>query len=446
MSPFSSWRNRSAARRGSQRRNDALGERPGRRRAHWLDWFHPVHEPLEQRLLLTNQQPDLVVTAFNPPATGVEGNGSQITISYTVKNQGNAPATGDWSDAVYVSDTNGLDKNSVSIDSLDERYQSPLAAGASYTITRVVTLPQFSTGNQFLVVNTSDNGSLIESNTTNNLLAKPITLSTPNVDLAVTAATVPTSTLTAGNGQAIQVSFTVQNKGSDPADGNWEDAIYLSSKQTFDTTARFLESRFSGANLPLAPGASYTAYRTVKIPDAAAGTEYLLFVTNHDQGQGESDSANDMNNVLAKAITVAAPGNIDLAMTNVQVPSTTVIEGNGATVPVSYTVVNNGTQTAQAAWRDTIYLSAKNTLDSSATYLDSPAINSYQPLAGGASYTVNDNLRLPVGTTGPMFLLFATDSGDVQGETNKANDVVAKPITIASPNVDLSVTSVTAPA
>jgi subtilase family serine protease len=446
MSPFSSWQDRWSARRGGRRRDHQRDERPARRRARWLDWFRPIHESLEPRLLLTNQQPDLVVTAFNPPATGVEGNGSQITISYTVKNQGTAPATGDWSDAVYVSDTNGLDKNSVQIDSLDERFQTPLAVGASYTINRVVTLPQFSTGNQFLVLSTNDGGRMFESNTTNNLLAKPISLSTPNVDLAVTAATVPTSNVTAGNGQAIEVSYTVQNQGTNPANGGWEDAIYLSSKQTFDTSARFLESKYSGANLPLAAGASYTAYRTVKMPDDATGTEYLLFVTNFGQGQGESDSANETNDVLAKAITVAAPGNIDLAMTNVQVPSTTVVEGNGATVPVSYTVVNNGTQTAQSAWRDSIYLSAKNTLDSTATFLDSPAISTYQPLAGGASYSVNDNLRLPVGTSGSMFLLFQTDSGDVQGETNKANNVVAKPITIASPNVDLSVTSVTAPA
>src|SRR5439155_717294 len=141
------------------------------------------------------------------------------------------------------------------------------------------------------------------------------------------------------------------------------------------------------------------AYRKVNIPDARSETNYLLFVTNQGQGEVESDQAADTNDLLAKPITLVSPGSIDLAMTNVQVPSTTVAEGNGATVPVSYTVVNQGTQTAQSAWVDNIYISTKNTLDSTATFVAAPGNGAYRPLAGGGSYTVNTNLKLPAGIT-----------------------------------------------
>src|SRR5262249_1794524 len=104
MSSFSWGAGRSTRRRGDRRRREkTMLARFGRGwRTRWLDWFHPSIERLEERALLANQ-PDLLITAATAPNSAIEGNASQISISWTVKNQGNAPATGDWTDSVYLS-------------------------------------------------------------------------------------------------------------------------------------------------------------------------------------------------------------------------------------------------------------------------------------------------------------------------------------------------------
>ena len=84
---------RSAGRAGMR----ASGRRTARLR--------PLLQELERRTLLS-AQPDLVFKAATAPSNAVVGNGQNIDISWTVKNQGaNITGSTDWDDTVYLSPT-----------------------------------------------------------------------------------------------------------------------------------------------------------------------------------------------------------------------------------------------------------------------------------------------------------------------------------------------------
>ena len=91
--------------------------------------------------------------------------------------------------------------------------QSPLAAGAEYTQTQTVTIPDVGGGTFYLLFVADSYGYQGETDETNNVkAAASISLSAP--DLTVTAATAPA---TAVLGQAVDVSWTVKNVGSTAA-------------------------------------------------------------------------------------------------------------------------------------------------------------------------------------------------------------------------------------
>ena len=135
-------------------------------------------------------------------------------------------------------------------------------------------------------------------------VSSPVTVSVP--DLTVTAATAEnlTSNILAALGQTISVTWTVENDSSVKAPATWYDAVYISSKSTFDGTARQIQSYYEGSHAGLAANATYSDSENVKIPNVALGQQYLLFVTNVYGGQPESNANND---VFSLPITLTAP-------------------------------------------------------------------------------------------------------------------------------------------
>ncbi len=107
--------------------------------------------------------PDLTVSNIVAPATGLAG--QQVDVAWTVANQGDAAASGSWSEQVFLAD-NAAGGNNIYLASVFNN--GGLAAGASTTRTARVTLPAFSTGNKFLVVRVDSGNQIYELNETNN--------------------------------------------------------------------------------------------------------------------------------------------------------------------------------------------------------------------------------------------------------------------------------------
>ena len=101
------------------------------------------------------KQPDLVVSAVNAPTSGYDG--SSLTISWTVTNTGQYPATGSWVDQIYLEQVGGP-QATTPVDSLT--FTGTVNAGQSYSETD--TVPSPSTVGQYNVRVVTDAGQSIQ--------------------------------------------------------------------------------------------------------------------------------------------------------------------------------------------------------------------------------------------------------------------------------------------
>jgi hypothetical protein len=396
---------------------------------------------------ITLTAPDLTVTSVTAPATGstitVE---STVPVSWTVKNVGAVEAPGYWSDEVYLSATQTLGGSAELLGTYDAGGESALAAGASYAASLDVFVPTgVALGHQYLIVETDATGSQPESNTTNDTLAIPIIVAAP--DLLVSSAVITPGHAEAGNGATVSVNYTVTNQGPVAALGYWDDAVYLAASSTWNAQADTLIATIYPQNNPtgLAPGAHYSEQETLTIPNTVAGADYLIFVTNNDGVLGETGyydaqaESNLSDNTLAIPIAVSTPS-VDLTISQPVAPTTADV---GQSIAVGFTVTNRGAETAAADWTDDVYLGTSPIYASGDRLLGSydAAGAGESPLAAGASYSVLTHVDVPDIAPGSYDLIYVTNVGATQGETDDGNDALFEPVTITAP--DLSITTAT---
>ncbi|WP_414755083.1 CARDB domain-containing protein [Anabaena sp. CCY 9910] len=122
----------------------------------------------------------------------------------------------------------------------------------------------------------------------------------------------------------------------------------------------------------------------------------------------------------------------------------------GETISVSWTVKNQGTVSALTTyWNDYIYISNDQFLDDSDTFLFYKYAGQNTPLASGGSYTATENISIPNSVARgniSRYLLFVTDGGNHQGETNETNNVFAQAITINAPDLVVTAANVSSTA
>ena len=151
-----------------------------------------------------------------------------ITIAWTVTNQGLSPVKAEqWQDAFYLSADSVLDERDVSLGGRNILFESPLEPGASYSRTHTATLPNAEPGSQFLL-SATDNANQQPEADEDNVIAVPIEIAAPDVDLSLQDAAGPASAIT---GENVQVSWTVANVGTESASVGWSDAVYLSAEE-----------------------------------------------------------------------------------------------------------------------------------------------------------------------------------------------------------------------
>jgi len=238
-----------------------------------------------------------------------------------------------------------------------------------------------------------------------------LTLAAP--DLTPTALTGPAS---ARAGQAISISWTVTNQGTGATAGSWGDQVYLSTDQVCCTgdSLLVLVSKSS-----LAVGASYTETRTVTIPNVPAGSYYLLFRTDWANNLFET---NESNNQQVAPITITTP---DLTPTALTAPGSATAQQN---VSVSWTVLNQGTGTAQGTWVDYLYFSADQVCCTGDTILATATKTS---LAAAGSYTETRSVTIPGVPAGTYYLILNADHLGGIYEANETNNQRIVPITIS---------------
>ncbi|WP_168215735.1 CARDB domain-containing protein [Roseimaritima ulvae] len=108
---------------------------------------------------------DLVVGEITIPASGMPG--QDATITFTVNNTGLNPATGSWSDAIYLSSDETWDINDAFFGRVT--HNGNVLAGESYTSTNTAPLPGVLPGDYHVIVRSDILNNLPESDETNNL-------------------------------------------------------------------------------------------------------------------------------------------------------------------------------------------------------------------------------------------------------------------------------------
>ena len=255
----------------------------------------------------------------------------------------------------------------------------------------------------------------------------------------------------AGNGVSVPLTWTVTNNSSADAVNAWADTVYLSSSQTLNLSNSSTYWELGTFNEPinvdgdvaayLNAGASYTNAQQVTIPNVnAAGTYYFVVVadSNYYYSAGYSFNGQPVTstaNATATATVGVTLPNVTLTVKSATPNPATVVAGN--TLSLSWTVQNQGTSTAGGYWYDYVYLSSKQTLDKTATYLGSYYYNGSQnPLAPNATYTGTQTLTIPGATpAGTEYLLIEPDEGTTQAA---GASVFAQSITVTIPAVKLA--------
>lgn len=173
------------------------------------------------------------------------------------------------------------------------RYAFTGLSGGTYRVTLVTpagrqqSLP--ADGNGYTVTLAAD---------TSAVAGRDFGLTVPFVDLTVQAVSVPAA---AEIGDELDVSWTVTNQGTSRIDGNWQDAVYLSTTPTINANSILIGlAPHTGG---LLGNASYTVSLTLPLPAVAEG-DYFVVVRTDRRRQVTGDSA-PANNVGAATTAVA---------------------------------------------------------------------------------------------------------------------------------------------
>ena len=385
---------------------------------------------------LNSTDVDLDITSVTAPAIAKAS--QNIEVSWTVTNQGTEATTADsWFDDVYFSEDEVFDFSDTFLTSNLTFDETPIAAGASYQVTNNFSLPRNLLGDGYLLLMTDVFDDQYETNEANNIQVVPLTVNPVDVDLEITSVTAPTI---AEASQNIEVSWTVTNQGTEAATADsWADEVYFSEDEVFDFDDTFLTGDRTFDETPIADGASYQVTDNFSLPGEILGDGYLLFMTDVFDNQYET---NEANNIQVVPLTVN-PVDVDLEITSVTAPTIAEASQN---IEVSWTVTNQGTEATTAdSWSDFVYFSEDEVFDFDDTFLTSDRTFDETPIAAGESYQVTNNFSLPGNLLGDGYLLFMTDVFDDQYETNEANNIQVVPLTVNPVDVDLEITSVTAP-
>ncbi|NLS91835.1 MAG: hypothetical protein GXX96_06600, partial [Planctomycetaceae bacterium] len=423
----------------------------------WRSYFErrPFEDPRNNlasvHLPVTYYEPDLLVTDLVVPTGATSG--ETVPIAFTVLNDGvRATRQSVWIDKVFLSEDPSLDAGDLYLGQYlrqDENNEG-LAAGASYTATVDVPLPDGIEGGFYVLVyadSAAHRSAEVQStigyglpgvafeaprrlaktdqvsaarrelaraivgefqDEGNNITsaALPVTLANPP-DLQVTALVVPPHVT---RGQPFELTYTVTNLGGDTPEAQsvWDDLIYLSRDTFLDLRAdRYLAaSEHEGL---LAAGQSYTITLSVEAPGDMTGPYYVVVATDppRETPLGKIfEHLQERNNDRAsqQPVIIDLPPASDLQVSTVSVSGSA---RPGESVFIGWEVCNLSNQPAEGRWSDTVYLSR----DANWDITDRPLGRATYAgrLEPGACYTLTLDAPIPPVTPGEHRIIVRTD-------------------------------------
>ncbi len=370
---------------------------------------------------VVEELPDLVVTSFTAPTTGVIG-GPLSGMRVEILNQGNA-AAGRFRIGFYLS-TDPV----VSTSDLDTGWfcdaENGLAANAKYACVGEIGIPAgVQPGTYYLGAIADDRGVVTESEENNNNRtgdSGPITLTTQAVapDLVVTTFRTPVVGTIGQVAPAMRVE--VLNQG-DARAGSFRIGLYASRKIILSTSDFEHELRSCPVSVGLDPSATFVCAGEFDIPAGISPGTYFLAAFVDDRRQ--VPESNESNNVITNffgTIELVAPQSLpDLVVTSFTAPTNGTI---GRTISGTRLEVRNQSPTAAGSFRIGYYLSSDAAISTGDidTQWFCAATNG---LAPGASFVCTGEIGIPAGiAAGTLYLGAYVDNQGEVAESNERNN------------------------
>ncbi len=388
---------------------------------------------------------DLVANTAPIAPDDVTG-GQSVEVSFTIRNQGAFSTWGSWRDGLYLSADQTLSADDTLLGSVNH---SGFGPGEQRTVELNVMVPQCLNGTYYLIAKADyanqayefDPGYDAEAN--NESPVKQIQITSIPADLVVTDVNIPAIT---GAGQTFDLSWTVHNNGSGPANEQWYDRIMLHSANGMGST----QLAFVRHTEPLAAGSSYTTSQTVTLPQYMQGQYHIEVRTDYNNNVAECGVAEDNN--VGTSSSFSLDSNLpDLVIDSIT-PSVSTIEAGGS-MQIEWTGRNQGAAMGAniPGWIDRVYLSSNTTVSNNDWLMGSSVTQI--PLMPGQTYNKQVTVNLGNVPAGNYYILLVTDAANnvYEGPNNSLfetnNLTVSTPISVTVPGIDLQavVNSVTAP-
>ena len=425
---------------------DYVGERYFRVR---LDHYDDVAEASEANNQIVTgtavrvQAPDIALEEITAPDTADQG--ATITVSALIRNVGDAPVTAgsQWRDILYLARTETGGSRQLLLRPL-VTVTNPIPVNGTRRFTFEVTLPLRSDtppGDYFLRWQAAGKWAN-DPDKSNNTLARALTLTQPPLpDLAVTALTAP-GEVTAT--KLITVRWTVTNHTDYAAPGPWHETVAFSANaQAGDDDDVVLKVLKFRDGLP--PHGSDERVTQLSVPPIPGGGGWFVVTTDSRNELPEAGPPENNVRVAAARTTLRA---MDLVVEDVVAPTSAFY---GDSIPVAWTVRNVGDAPAEAAWRDTVYLSSDGQPDAPFAYWRLGTFGRPRPLAPGEGYRRTNTVTLPLRPDYPdtdWVIEIRADSSRQQPEADEENNVATRgPLALRVPKLpNLVITNLVAPA
>ena len=357
-------------------------------------------------------EPDLAVTSITAPVSVAQGN--NLDFSYVIKNEGTATAGGSY--AAFRIDQIPDVANWVAYNQV-----APLIGGSSATLSASFSTANLSVGTHTLWVAADNWSQVAENREFNNLTSVTFTVTAPaRADLVV-------SSITAGSvsqGANLDFSYVVQNSGLGAA-GQTYAAFRVDQRPDIANWISY------NSVDPLAAGATDTINASFNTAGLSVGTHTLWVAADNWSYVGEG---NENNNWTSVTFNVTAPARADLVVSSITAGSVS----QGANLDFSYVVQNSGLGAAGQTY-------AAFRVDQRPDIANWIAYNSVDPLAAGATDTINASFNTAGLSVGTHTLWVAADNWSYVGEGNENNNWTSVTFNVTAPvRADLVVSSITA--
>ena len=378
--------------------------------------------------------PDLVVSDVVAPAAAYIG--TEITLTYTIQNQGTAALNNTRVAHKFYYSNNPNTYNEFNC--LYTTYNNlTIEPNGSQTCSVNLTMPFGMTdGNYFIHILTDADDLVYEHNGEDNNKghSNMMSLTTYHIDLQLVQLDGPTEMQW---GQSATYTMRIRNNSSLPTlYRRWQDAIYLSTDNVLQNTDQLVQAVTH--TTVVNSGAEYEVDIRVTIPYGTPSTVYLIAIADY---QNINADVNISNNILIQPLTISSRPTPDLAVSEVELLDA-VIAGQPTRIAYKVTNVSSEIDIVNETWNDKLFVSYNATYEN----VDVQLLNKDRrniSLAYNEFYRDTLTFAVPMAYNGDLYLLMMANANNNPFEIVRDNNTVAVPVNVTLPLPgDLVVTNV----